>query len=182
MSADQVVEQILDKGEQNLFDGLNDEQRQALVDSCLFPDTHVEFVEILGKKREFSPLTIKWAKKLDSILKPCVTQLADAPEVLQKVLNAEPTKVESNVDLYEVLVKACLLLCERYGWADLSQAIEEEDVLLKDLQAMVTVQKNVQGASDFLALGLRTLCFLLQNLALLGVQIQGVMLTPSPTH
>jgi hypothetical protein len=58
-------------------------------------------------------------------------------------------EVDYTNDLLGGLMDAANTLADFYGWADVTEAIKDENVVLTDLQNLVIAQRSVQGTSDF---------------------------------
>lgn len=140
---DEQVEEMVTKAR----GGLTPEQ-EAQLSKVLFPDTHTGTVEFCGADRTLRPLTVKWAKKMAAILQP-ISQALNEASLSTGVKDAE-------LELADALVSVGKLLAEFYGWEEEVVAkLEEEEVDLAELQALVVEQGALTRASDFLLIPLR---------------------------
>jgi hypothetical protein len=141
------------------------EYQKSLLSLVLFPDTHTDTFEFGGEQYTVSPLTIKYAKKLHADLLP-VMKKAEAAE-------NSPQRINFDNDIVDALATAVLTLCDFYGaqWAQIRQAVVEEDVDLQTLQKIVVLQEGVQGTNDFLLGPLRLVIRLMQVQEILSVKM-----------
>ena len=143
-------------------EGLTEEQEQ-LLSKALFPDTHVHEIEILGKSRELKPLTIKYARRVNEGLKKLQSNITQSVEAQSTV------KVDG--DMLDSFIHVVLILCEYYGWVDIRERIESEDIDTNDLMLICMTQQNVQGTNDFLLMPLRLLLKVAQLHELLAIRL-----------
>lgn len=139
------------------------EEQEALLSKALFPETHTSEITVLGKKRELRPLTIKYARKVNAGLKKLQSNVTEAVETNSSV------KVDE--DMLESFVGVVLILCEYYGWTDIRDKVESEDIDNSDLMLICMTQQNVQGTNDFLLMPLRLLLKVAQLHELLAVKL-----------
>lgn len=137
-----------------LFAELSPEEAAGL-SKALFPATHTSQVVVLGKPRELRPLTIKWSKKLRACMQPWSEQL-------DRAVNS-PEKIDIDLDLLEAIKQSAKIICEHYQWADITAAIDEEDISNTEIQTLVVAQVKLQGENDFLVVPLRVAVMVMQS-------------------
>lgn len=143
-------------------DGLTEEQ-ELLLSKALFPETHTNTITILGKARELRPLTIKYARRVNEGLKKLQETVTTAVE--------KNAQVKADQDMMESFIHVVLILCEYYGWTDIRDKVESEDIETNDLMLICMTQQNVQGTNDFLLMPLRLLLKVAQLHEILAVRL-----------
>lgn len=142
----------LEETDRNARVGLSEEQ-QANLSKALFPDTHTEFVEVMGVTRTLRPLPVKFARRLHALLKPVAAKIEAHTGDAQKSGPAP----DLDTPLLDGCMKAAKVLCTFYGddWADLKEALDKELIQFTDVQALLVQQAALQNANDFLLSPLR---------------------------
>jgi hypothetical protein len=128
------------------FVNLNEEETQAL-SKALFPDSHTAEVTLLGKKRDLRPLPLKYARQLNTAIKPY-------SEAFQNALMSNAT-IKLDEEVLEVLQKSAVILADYYNWEDVKVAVPEDGLSLSELQALASTQTQLNGVNDFLLSPLR---------------------------
>lgn len=141
---------------------LTDEQREQL-SKALFPDSDTTSVTVYGKTRELTPLPLKYSRQINSKLTAFNTALKKA----QAGGDAEVTEEQ----LADGLVSVAKIIATKNDWSDLQEALEEEEVLMDEIQALVVCQTEVQQRNDFLLTPLRVLVTLLRKREILTVTL-----------
>jgi len=142
---------------------LTPEQREML-SKVLFPDTDTKHVMLCGKRRELVPLPVKVCRKLHAQFKP----FNDAARAA-----AESSGVFSvDEDLLLALFEAGKTLAEHYKWPDVEKQIDDEDIHISELQALVNVQQRLQGDNDFLLGPLRVAVKVMQAREVVEVRLK----------
>jgi hypothetical protein len=159
---DQSIEELVQSLVRIEAEGLNDDQK-LLLSKALFPDTHTSEVEIAGQTRTFKPMTIKFARRINEDLK-------ELQKRVQKAVS-DNSAVRVDQDMLDGLVKVSNIICEFYGWEDLTQKIAEGDVTNEELLTMAMTQQNVQGTNDFLLMPLRLLLKVAQLHEILAIRL-----------
>ena len=132
---------------------LNSEQ-EAQLSKVLFPDTHTDKVELLGKSRQLRPLPVKYSRALNVCLQEFYLRV-------EKGLSEPGT---TDVDLLDQLLSVVDQLSEFYGWDDVKEELKElEKITTGDLQRVVVNQAALQEANDFLLMPLRVLIGMMRH-------------------
>lgn len=143
------------------LDSLTDEQKQQL-SKALFPSTDTRKVTLLGEERELRPLTIKFERQLNVTLQAFQDKVKEGED---------PTKVV-DIDLLETVLDASKILATFYGWDDVKGKIEEEDVHMEELQALLVIQSQLQESNSFLLMPLRILVVVMQQAEIEMIHLQ----------
>ena len=162
-----TLESVKDQAYQDLPTDF--QQQLSLV---LFPETHTDKVKVFGKKRSISPLPIKPCKKLHSALKPVM-------EKIQKTVS-EADDQDFDDEFLEAILDAGKILAEHYGWEDVKEAIEEDEIVLGEVQALLVAQTNLQGANDFLLRALQVVCSVMQMTEIQAINLKALQTTATP--
>ena len=135
--------------------GLTDAER-AKLSKVLFPETHTNKITVLGKDRELRPLSIKYSRKLNSLLDPLTKRVEKAQKEEQDIVIDE--------DILKALMSTAECLCEFYGesWNDIYKAVKEEEIPQVDLEAIAYTQQDLNGVNDFLLQPLRAIIHMLK--------------------
>ena len=144
------VEDLVQEG----LAGLTAEQHENL-SKALFPSTHTDKVDVLGKERVLTPIPLKYSREINARLKPFNDKLRSATKGADVDVDEQ--------ELANDLLAVSLILAKRYGFEDLAQAITDEEVTTDEIQAFVVTQVNLQQRNDFLLTPLRFLVGLLQQ-------------------
>lgn len=128
---------------------------QASLSKVLFPDTHTDKIQFVGIERTLRPLTLKYSKRLFSLVSPISKQLqANAPT---------NQVVDMTAGTVEILKDVSMVLAEFYEWGDaVEHKIREDDVSFSELQALACTQLRLNGANDFLLGPLRVVVRVMQ--------------------
>lgn len=142
---DNLIEDQLESDLTKSLEGLSEETKLSKV---LFPDTHTTSVTILGKKRVLKPVPLKVSQQLR-------TALVELTDRLQAAFAETKTVKPVDDDMVTGMKTACLIISEYYGWADIIEALEQDNLTVSELQSIVALQSQLNGANDFLLTGLR---------------------------
>lgn len=137
---------------------------ESQLSKVLFPDTFTFEVEILGKKRALKALPLKYSKQIHHSLLPFTEAKKKADESKEIV--------QLDLLVVDALKEVAKVLSVFYGWADVPKAVEDEELTLKELQALAVTQERIEGASNFLLGSLRIIIRLLQIHELSNVKFQ----------
>lgn len=137
-------------------------EQQEQLSKALFPDTHTDKVTLCGKERTLRPLTIKCAKQISVLLS----------EFQKTVEGSQGSGVTIDVDLLDYVMGCSKILADYYGWEDVLEKIDEEDLLLSELQALVVHQMHLQEMNDFLLVPLRVLVNVMQEAEIAVIRLQ----------
>jgi len=149
-----------------LYNTLTQDEKDNL-SKVLFPNTHTKQLNILGKVRDLEPLTVKWSKQLRSAMQPYAKALETAIK--------DPNKVEDqDMQLLDGISHCCRILCAKYGWDDIRQALDDDELTTSDLQAIAVAQLNLQGENDFLATPLRVACMVMRTAEIQSLRLQTI--------
>lgn len=146
--------------------GLLSEEERKMLSKVLFPDSQMQPVNIMGKVRDLTPMPVKWAKKLRAAMLPFSDKLAAAQK--------DPTAASEDMALLEAIAQCCRVICDRYGWEDIKQALDDEELTSSDMQALVVAQTSLQGSNDFLVTPLRIACMVMQVVEMQAVKLQSM--------
>jgi hypothetical protein len=149
------------------------EQREML-SKTLFPDTHNDSVDIFGKSRALRPLPIKWSKQVHAMLRPFHEAVESRGVTDQDQDFEKLEEIQTEADLVRLLLNVSGVIADFYQWADVKEAIQTEDILIEDLQALVVRQTNLQNTNDFLLTGLRVLVGVMQQAEIQSVKYQNM--------
>lgn len=159
MPVDEVVQELrsqesdLSKMVEVTFASLPQDEKEQL-SKVLFPETHTNVVTVLGKDREMFPTPIRVSRKLRAVLDP----------LQEKIQNADtsPGSVDLDEEVLKVLFDVAKVLAAHYGWADVTEAADKEDLTQQDLEALAYTQQALNEANDFLLQPLRVVVRMLQ--------------------
>lgn len=139
------------------------EDKRELLSKVLFPGTDTRDAQVLGKTRSFHPIPVKFARKVNQELHSLTVDMASAVQGDAK-LNIDETALDR-------LKVAAKVIAEHYGWKDVIDGIDAEEVTTADLQTIALCQLRVQGTNDFLLKPLRMLTKVMQLDELLAVKL-----------
>lgn len=125
---------------------LDASQRENL-SKALFPETHTDKIRLLDKGRTLTPLPIKTAKRLHKALYAVA-------ELIQKATD-ELASIALDEGLLDGIINSSMIIADHYGWEDVKDAIEKEEVSMTELQELLQRQQALQAANDFLLTPLR---------------------------
>jgi hypothetical protein len=144
------IRELLDNEAETSSQSLTEDQ-QRMLSKVLFPETHQEKVMLCGKERALHVLPLKWDRKLHAATIPFATAAED---------EENRGKVIADLDklLDQAMHDAVAVLCEAYGkdWYDVKQALEDEELLVSEMQAVAVAQQGLQGQNNFFLMPLRT--------------------------
>lgn len=165
---EQAIDALIKAG----LDSMTATDKERL-DKVLFPDTHVQKVTFLGGERDLRPLPVKYAKLVHAQMMPFATKAIESDKA-----ESDDRAFEADEILSDALTGVAKTLCGFYGWGDeVEQKIQSGNVTTTELQALVSVQTNVNGANDFLLAPLRLAVKIMRVRALMDVVVNNL----SPT-
>lgn len=157
-----------------LFSTLSEDEQEKL-SKVLFPDTHTNVVNILGKPRELRPLPVKQAQRLKALVSPVTKQIEKAMQASEKDSTVD---YDADEPIQEVLSRTVNFLADYYGWEDVREALKGDGLPMSEYQGLVVSQVQINGANDFLLAPLRTVVRLMQLTEMLAVRFQSLFNGP----
>jgi hypothetical protein len=136
----------------------------------LFPETHIDIINFLGKDVQLRPLPISTSKKLHSTFKPIQKKMSDLNRrtqsaivekkgedgVLTKEIDYQKLStlmkdedVEMDMEIAQSILECVFILCSFYKLGFSKEYIDEESSL-PDANAFLEAQFKIQGENDFL--------------------------------
>lgn len=158
---------------------LTDDERSKL-SKVLFPDTHTDEVSILGKVRKVKPLPIKFSKMLKAALDPVSVKLSKTIGITEDSTTGEINTsnlqdVVGDDELIAALRQVAVIVSDFYGWQDVKEAAEKEELTITELQELALRQQEVCGANDFLLGSLRFVINLLKMAEIFHLKFQSML-------
>lgn len=144
---------------------------QARLSKVLFPETDLDTVEILGKKRTIRPLPLKISKQAFAVLEPFAAAHKKAEE-------AKGEQISLNEDIIFALGEFAKVLAKFYEWEDVLKAAEEEGLTVSELQELAVKQQHRSGANDFLLSSVRLLVNVMRLHEILNVKFASTLSMP----
>lgn len=144
---------------------LEPDEKEAL-SKVLFPSEHVTHITLLQKRRELQPLVVKHARKLRSIMQPYAEKLNGAVK--------SPDRVDIDLDLLQGITDSARLLAEVYGWADVIEKLDAEELTTSEIQTVVVTQLRLQGENDFLLIPLRVAVMVMQAVEIQNSRLRSI--------
>lgn len=147
---------------------LLDQKQKDNLSKALFPDTDTEHWKVLDVERTFKPLPIKYSKQINAALKP----------FFDKIQLAQKPGTDVDIDMGDCaddLVRVATIICQRYGWEDILEALKAEELTVDEIQGLVVRQTEVQQRNDFLLMSLRALVEVFQGIEMsmaMGLKLQ----------
>ncbi len=139
----------------NALDNFTERELDQLPDS-LFPGDDIHAVNVLGIDRKLRALPLRTSKKISAVVDP-----------LRDKINAGDIEERVEHDAAGVVGRAVKIIATAYGWDDVVTAVDHDtvddyDVSLYELQAVIARQSYVNGTQDYLLSSLRWLVLILQ--------------------
>lgn len=159
VNAQQIEQSVIQRTQQ-----LTDEQRKNL-SKVLFPDSHTDTFDVLGKTRTLRPLPIKYSRQVNEVLSVFQAKLD------QGLNSSEVT----DINLLDSLLSVVDKLCDFYKWEDIKEELDDGEVLqVTDLQRIVVNQVALQEANDFLLMPLRVLVGMMRHVEIEMTNLQNI--------
>lgn len=163
--------EVLERDLNQTIVGLSEDEK-AQLSRVLFPETDIATIQILGVQRTLRPVTLKYAKAINAATAPTSLEI-------QAAMSDPKVGQSKNLDdqVIASLVSTGRILSDFYGWKDVRDAIDEEDILLGELQGLATLQVALNGNNDFLLASLRTVVRTMKLLEVLSLKFQSMLTT-----
>lgn len=132
------------------------EREAAQLPTSLFPIDDITRVTILGTERKLRALPFKLSKRINEVIAPLRDKIdnEDIPETIE-------------ADAAFIVGQVVKVIADAYGWSDVVAAVsydnvDDFDISLYELHAIITRQLEINGGNDYLLNSLRWLVTSLQ--------------------
>jgi hypothetical protein len=163
------------------------ETEQSAVSAVLFPESTVididfgyrDAEEITPEgtmkvkkpvRRRLHPIPSKISRAINSVLRPFITRNSEAI--------SSKTVVSLDEDIIASLYEVAKILTKYYGWTDVEDQVQNEEIPVPHLQALATVQQQLNGVNDFLLASLRVLVQNMRIAEIANIKFNSMFSTP----